>query len=151
MKRILSIRDFWAGALLCAVALLFLLDGVRYRFGSPAEMGPGFFPRVLSLLLLVIGVVVMLRAVRSDAAALDKLHLRPLALVCAALLVFAATLTTLGLVAAALCVVVLSTFAGGRSAWWEIVLLAVGLSVFSAILFVYALGQPIPVWPVFRG
>ena len=54
MARIRNPKDFWAG-------LLFILRHCRdrhrlnYTLGTAARMGPGYFPRMLGMLLIVLG------------------------------------------------------------------------------------------------
>jgi hypothetical protein len=144
MQSLMARRDFWAGALLAAFGIVFFIEGLNYGYGSPAAMGPGFFPRILSLALIVIGGGIIMQSRDAAGEPLPRFALRPIAFVCLALVVFAVALEPFGLLGAAVAVVGVSTIAGERFRWWEIALLAVGLSGFCALLFVYALNQPIP-------
>jgi putative tricarboxylic transport membrane protein len=62
------------------------------------------------------------------------------------ILVFAVMLKTMGLLVAAVSVVVVGALGGARYRWWELALLASVLSGFCALLFVFALNQPLPLW-----
>jgi hypothetical protein len=42
-----------------------------------------------------------------------------------------------------------SALASAQSRRWEVLLLALVLTVFSALVFVYGLRLPIPLWPTF--
>lgn len=52
-----SKRDAWASGLLCALGIGVVLQGVNYSIGSMARMGPGFFPVMLGVLLIFLGVL----------------------------------------------------------------------------------------------
>ena len=45
-------KDVWAGAMLAGIGAAALLVARDYRFGSALRMGPGFFPTVLSWILM---------------------------------------------------------------------------------------------------
>jgi hypothetical protein len=51
-------RDFYAGGLMILLGLGIALKGVTYRLGSPMHMGPGFFPTMLGVLLVLIGIAI---------------------------------------------------------------------------------------------
>ena len=60
-------KDFWAGLLFSAFGLFFSGFGTRYAFGDAARMGPGYFPTVLGVLLIVLGAVIALGALSPKA------------------------------------------------------------------------------------
>ena len=61
MIRISNPKDFWAGALFVAIGVGTIILGSRYTLGSAARMGPGYFPRILGILLIVLGAVLARR------------------------------------------------------------------------------------------
>ena len=60
-------KDFWAGLLFAAFGLFFSGVGTRYTFGTAARMGPGYFPTVLGIILIILGVVIALGALSPKA------------------------------------------------------------------------------------
>ena len=46
-----SPKDFWAGVLFVALGVVAIFVGSRYTLGTAARMGPGYFPRILGILL----------------------------------------------------------------------------------------------------
>ncbi|MGB6536088.1 MAG: tripartite tricarboxylate transporter TctB family protein [Xanthobacteraceae bacterium] len=58
MRVIVRKRDFYAGGLMILLGLGIALKGVTYRLGSPMHMGPGFFPTMLGVLLILIGIAI---------------------------------------------------------------------------------------------
>src|SRR6476620_489271 len=67
-------KDFWAGLLFAAFGLFFSGFGTRYTFGSAARMGPGYFPTVLGVILILMGVGIALMALspKADAHKVDR-------------------------------------------------------------------------------
>jgi Tripartite tricarboxylate transporter TctB family len=55
-------RNQAAGALICVIGVAATLQGRTYPMGTLSQMGPGFFPVVLGLLLAAIGAVLLLTA-----------------------------------------------------------------------------------------
>lgn len=58
MSRHIRIREYYAGALMVLIGIGAVLEGSSYKFGSAAQMGPGFFPVVLGILLVVVGILI---------------------------------------------------------------------------------------------
>ena len=77
-----------------------LVVGRDYPMGTAVRMGAGYFPFVLGLLLLLLGAAVCIRSLVVTGPKLDAIHLRPLLLVLGAIGAFAATVDSIGLVAA---------------------------------------------------
>ena len=115
--------------------------------GTGARMGPGYFPRIVSAALMLLGLVRLVAAYRETPEPLDDMHIRPLALTIAAVLAFF-FIDSLGLLLAIASVVVISAFAAREWRPLETAAIAAVLCVFAWLLFVKVLGLSIPVWPV---
>jgi hypothetical protein len=76
--RIRSPSDFWCGILFIAVGIAFVVLASGYRIGTPARMGPGFFPIVLGGILVALGLSLSIPALIRDGEPLPRLGLRPL-------------------------------------------------------------------------
>src|SRR4029079_17943279 len=118
-------RDFFAGLLFIVFGALALAIGTRYPLGSTARMGAGYFPVLISGLLMFIGIVVAARGVRIQSTVVTPLSLKPLLLVLAAILLFAGTIERLGLTLAVLVVVVIGYLANAR--WRKLELFTLAL------------------------
>ena len=64
--------------------------------GTAARMGPGFFPTLLGGLLAVLGLMLSVPALLRDGEPFPKLHLRPMLMILASIVVFALLLQPLG-------------------------------------------------------
>ncbi|KGJ05456.1 Tripartite tricarboxylate transporter TctB family protein [Paracoccus halophilus] len=119
------------------------LDG-----GTLAQMGPGFLPRTVCILLILIGLAVGLPALTRPAQAIEAIRIRPLAVITISIVGFAFAATYLGFVLASLWLVIVGSLADPGGKWSHILLLAAGLTLFGALVFVYGLGVQVPLWPV---
>jgi putative tricarboxylic transport membrane protein len=147
--RIANQHDFFAGLLFVGIGAAFLGFGASLRFGTAAQMGPGFLPRVIALALIAIGAVVALRSLRGAPAAVEGWGWRPLALVVGATLLFAVSLERLGLALAVLIAVGVGGMASRSARPLHLALLGVALAAFCVILFIYGFRMPLlalPVW-----
>ena len=55
MPKIREPKDFWAGVMFFAFGVAAIVIGTAYPVGTAARMGPGYFPRILGILLIVLG------------------------------------------------------------------------------------------------
>jgi hypothetical protein len=129
------------------VGIAFMVLAHGYRIGTPARMGPGFFPTVLGGILAALGLSLSIPALIRDGEALPRLGLRPLFTVLIAIVVFALLLQPLGFVLSAVVLVLMSGFADPELRPAESVGLALLLTAFSVVIFVVLLGLPFNLWP----
>ncbi len=145
--RIRSPKDFWSGLLFIAVAVFFIVLATRYRFGTPERIGPAFFPIMVGLLLAALGAIIAGRSLVLDGPPIEHMHLPPLLVTIAAVVLFGIALGWLGLVAAIVVLVIVGSYADRSARLIESAALAAVLAVFSVAVFVWVLGLPLPVWP----
>jgi drug/metabolite transporter (DMT)-like permease len=145
-------RDFWSGVMFAVVGALFAGIAYNYKLGTAARMGPGFFPFFLGLILLGIGIAVIVFSLRGTTRgeAVDKFHWIPLFWVLGSICLFGVMLKLTGVLFAGVALVVGSSLGSGEFKAKEIAILAVGLSVFCAAVFVGGLKLPIPMCPGFE-
>jgi hypothetical protein len=108
-------------------------------------MGPGYFPRVLCVLLLAFGVLAIVRSFLGAGAPIGKLAWRESVIVCASVVVFGLLLRGAGLVIALVALIAISARASTRFRYsLKTALVMSGLVAFCALVFVKALGLPMP-------
>jgi hypothetical protein len=144
-----NVRDVLAGLFFVAVGVAVFLLSRGYGIGTPAHLGPGVFPMLLSGLLVALGIAIALVAVRDKVAAAVGLSWRPLLLVTAAVGVFGFGLDTLGLFASVSLMVLVSRAARSGQSVVESLVVALALGAVASFLFYYLLGLPVPLWPAF--
>lgn len=141
--RIRSQADFLAGLLFVAFGVAAMLLAANYPAGEVRRMGPGYFPMLLGALLTALGALISLRALWLRGVPIGRLALRPMLLVSGAMLGFALGITYLGLIPAAVAVVVIASLANTPVRRREVAIAAIALAAFSAALFVWGLGLTI--------
>ena len=139
-------RDVIGGALIAGIGAGFLLLGHDLEAGSASRMGPGYFPTVLSCLMMALGAALALLALRrpGEEAWLGRVPWRGVALVIGAVVLFGLALKGLGLAPVVLAVVLATAWASRYATWRASVPLALGLAAFCTLLFVRGLGLPLP-------
>ena len=145
--RIRSPRDFWAGLFFIAAAVGFMLLSQQYSMGNMHRMGPALFPTLVGALLAGLGLIIAARSFAIDGPPVPRFHARPIIVSLVAIALFGVALTHLGLIAAVAAVVLVGALASRESRPLETIGLVVVLMVFSAAVFVWLLGLPIPLWP----
>lgn len=146
MSRI-DTRDLVGGCALTALGLFVAVyAGSHYQIGSPARMGPGFFPAALGWVLAVLGGIIIAFSFRHNIHALQPPPFRPRAVlaVLGAVLLFSLTVERLGLVPATVILVMLAAAAEPNYRWRRSVLLALSLAVIAWLIFTVALQMQLP-------
>ncbi|HSF02728.1 MAG TPA: tripartite tricarboxylate transporter TctB family protein [Solirubrobacterales bacterium] len=138
-------KDFWPGVIFVAAGLAVVLSGREYAMGTTTKMGPGYFPTVLGALLALLGLALVGRSCLHGGARLGGLAPRAVLLVLGATTLFGVLLRGAGLFVALAALTLVSASASREFEWGRAVVLAVGLAGFSVLVFVKALGLPIPV------
>jgi hypothetical protein len=149
MRRLLAMSDFWSGILFAAVGAAGLWIGRGYPRGTLSEMGPGFFPRAISVVLIAIGMIIIFQAVRARGAVerLGSWPWRALVTVLGGMILFGALAPVLGMVVAAGVVIILPGFATSETKPFELMVFAAVLVTFSVLVFVYGLGVNFRIFP----
>lgn len=138
-----SYKDFWAGAMFVVCGIAFFLLSQNYNIGSARHMGPAYFPTILSILLVVLGLLVL---VRSFGGRREKLHgasIRGLCLILLAVVAFAALVRGAGLVLALVAMIGISALASTRFHPVTALLMMVALVAFCIVVFSLALRLPL--------
>ena len=142
-----NVPDLAFAAFLVVLGALALVLGSELTVGTAGAMGPGYVPRALAVLIILMGLGLGIRALLARRQPFPAVALRPLLLIGSAVALFAALLPLVGLALTSLVVVVCAGFASAELRLRENALLAIGLAAFAVALFVYGLGLPIRVWP----
>ncbi len=88
MAVVRSPKDFIAGLMFIAVGIAAIVIASNYTLGTAARMGPGYFPRILGILMIVLGAVLALRSLRVPGAPLPGWKWRPVIVVLGSVVVF---------------------------------------------------------------
>lgn len=137
-------KDFWSGLLFLAIGSAAVLLARNYQLGSALKMGPGYFPTALGGLLALVGLVAIVRSFLRPGTSVDQFHWRPMLIVLGATLLFGVLVRNAGLIAAVAVLVLMGASASVYFKWRAAIALTVGLVIFSVVIFVKALGLPMP-------
>jgi hypothetical protein len=147
MFRVKNPRDFGAALVFMIIGLAGLYFGADLTMGTAARMGPGYFPRLLSILIIAIGVFVGLKALVTEGPPIEAPKFRPMFFCLLSVIVFGYMIAYVGLAVTAVVMTLISAYARRSVNLLETAIFAVGMSLFTVLIFVYALGQPLPPWP----
>ena len=151
--KIINQKDFWAGALFLAFGAFFAGEGSHYHFGSAGRMGPGYFPTMLGMILMLLGLAVALGAVSRNATreTVERFSWPTLAFILGPVVLFGLMLDTMGLVLSLLMLVGVSSYASHEFSLKGALCNAAFLIALCLFVFVYALGLQFQLWPSLAG
>lgn len=138
-------RDIIGGFSLVAIGLFAALYAQRYDLGELQEMGPGYFPVALGILLSVLGLFIAIPAFFREGTAIN-IEWKSLLWVLISIAVFAIVLTKGGLVLATI-LSVLAASVPSKTSWKTRFILAIILAAITYLVFLFGLGMVLPVWP----
>ena len=140
-------KDFWAGLMFFGIGAFAMFVAQDYRPGSALRMGPGYYPTLLGGVLVIFGVVIMIKGLRSHEKIKGRMTAngwRALIVLPVSLILFALLLENAGLVPALLVLFFGSAAAGSEFKFVEVLLLSLGLTGVMVALFIWGLGMPYP-------
>ena len=127
MSLIRNPKDFGSGCLFAGFGLVAVVLGATYPAGTAARMGPGYFPRALGIILIVLGTILIVKSLRTTGARISLPTLKPLVVVLA------------------------SSVASHEFRWKEATIASVVLAAFVVAVFGYGLKLQLPILPAFLG
>jgi hypothetical protein len=146
MIRVKAPQDLGAGLLFMLIGIAGAYFGKDLTYGSAVRMGPGFFPIWLSWIIIGIGIFLAARSLVLEGDPVRPVQIRPLGLVIAAILVFGLLISAFGAPISIIVLVFIAAFARPQPALLETAILSLFLAAFAVGAFIYALGQPLPLW-----
>lgn len=150
-KRVVSSKDFISGIVFLAIGGTFFALGRGYSMGTGRSMGPGYFPSLLSVLLMLVGAVLAVKASMKPGEPTPVPAFRKLAVITISVVAFGLLLRPLGLVPAIVALVLIAAPLSVKHKWKATLLLAAGLAAGSSLVFVVLLGLPLPLFGALFG
>lgn len=151
-KRSLSVlraarnKDIAAGIIFVGFGVVFLLMASGYSMGSARRMGPGYFPAVLSGILIVLGFCTVIRGILVSSEQVSGFAFKPLVLITVGTVIFGAIVHAAGLALSVVLLVLIVAYASVHFKWRAATLLGLGMSIFCVVVFVIGLGLPVPIF-----
>jgi hypothetical protein len=150
MKHIVKIplsTDLLSGLALMGLGVFAIGYGWRHAAGTAARMGPGFYPRLVSLALIAVGAGLVVRSIVRKADELGTIEVRPVTLVLLGTALFGSLIERAGLVVSTVLLIVLARLADQDFRPGEVLLLCLGLVLFAGAVFWYGFALPFPLLP----
>jgi hypothetical protein len=139
-------KDILAGAFFALFGGLAFAVAQNYEAGTAHDMGPGYFPRLLGMLLILLGTSIMIRGLRARAGASVSWAFKPLAILTLAMVLFGFLVERIGLVPAMAVLVFVTAMAGSEFKFKEVTVLAALTCLFSVAVFVWGLKMYFPLF-----
>jgi hypothetical protein len=146
MLKVRSPQDFGSAVVIILVGLAGVYFGSELTMGTAGRMGPGYFPRLLSWLIVAIGLFVGFKSFLIDGPPIEAPKVRPMFFVLAAIILFGYMMSYVGLAITAVVLVFVAAYARKNVNILETAIFSVALSIGTILIFVYGLGQPLPAW-----
>jgi len=145
MLKIKNGRDFVGGVTMICIGLLFIWFGRELQVGNSFQMGPGYFPTVLSLLLMGIGLLIIVQSmmVVGEDSEPEIWNWAVYFIVILGPIGFGVLLAGLGLAPAMFLLIVGVASASRYSNWRHSILLGLFLATCSVLLFTKLLSLPV--------
>ncbi len=144
-------KDFWTGVMFVAFGSLFWVYGLQYKAGTAARMGAGYFPRLLSVILIFTGLVLSVRSLSAKTVGerVTPFNWRTIVLIVGPVFLFGVLLQPLGMILSLLILIVAVSCASHEFKWRGALINALALISICTVLFVWALKLQFHVWPFF--
>jgi putative tricarboxylic transport membrane protein len=142
-------QDFVGGIALMAIAVFAFWASRDLQGMHGFSFGAGTAPRMFAGLLLGLGFAVMVVGVVSEGTHLAAYAWRGPLFVSLSILSFAITIRPLGLVISAFASFVISALGTPETRWKETIIVGIFLTIGCSLLFPYALGLPLQLFPRF--
>lgn len=138
-------KDFWTGLIYLFVGSGALIISRDYDMGTAVKMGPAYFPTILSVVLMVIGIISVLRSFFKSGSPIGVVAWKGLVLIAASTLLFGVIVRGAGVIIALPLLVIVSALASTRFSWKTSLIEAVGITAFCIVVFLKGLGVPLPI------
>ena len=139
-------QDVTGGVVLCLFGAAAAFMAAELETGTARNMGPGYFPMMASVVIILCGVVIGGVGLFSVPTRLSRPDWGPLGSVIVAGTAFAVLMPAAGLLPAVAATLVLPGLFDRRITIRSLLLLTFGLCLAAWLIFIFALGLPIAAW-----
>jgi hypothetical protein len=138
-------KDLWSGLMFVGFGVVALVMGSNLAIGTAIRMGPGYVPRMLSYILIGLGIAIVARALIAPGEAIERLRWKPVTMITIGVLVFALLFERLGLAPALVCLIFLAALGGEEFKLVETILACVVLTALCIAIFKLGLSMNISI------
>ncbi|QND12753.1 tripartite tricarboxylate transporter TctB family protein [Rhizobium leguminosarum bv. trifolii] len=130
------------GALFVATGAFFAIQSLGLDLGTAVRMGPGYFPLVLAAVLVLLGAIILIQALRVEGEPIDAFAWRGMLFILPAPVFFGLTVRGLGFAPSLFLTAFIACFASQKMNVFLAIVLSLLLTIFSVGVFSYGLGLP---------
>ncbi|MEI1249299.1 tripartite tricarboxylate transporter TctB family protein [Rhizobium aouanii] len=130
------------GALFVATGAFFAIQSLGLDLGTTVRMGPGYFPLVLAAVLVLLGAIIFIQALRVEGEPIDPFAWRGMVFILPAPVFFGLTVRGLGFAPSLFLTAFIACFASQKMNVFLAIVLSLLLTIFSVAVFSYGLGLP---------
>jgi putative tricarboxylic transport membrane protein len=142
-------QDFVGGIVLMAVAAFALWASSDLQGMRGFSFGAGTAPRMFGVLLLLLGAGIAVMGLMFEGPQVAKYHWRGPFFVSLSILCFAVSIRPMGLVVSAFVSFMVAGMGTPETRWKETIIVGICLTIGCSLLFPYALGLPLQLFPRF--
>jgi hypothetical protein len=142
-------KDVWGGLLMMGIGVWVATHSITYSVGTLTHMGPGFFPLMLGVILVMVGTAIGIKGLtseRSKPRAPYRPEWKAWLLICASLVAFIVLAKYAGLVAATFATVFIAALGDRDNSWRSSSALALAMVVVGVVVFGWALKVQLPLF-----
>ncbi|MBY5790714.1 tripartite tricarboxylate transporter TctB family protein [Rhizobium leguminosarum] len=130
------------GALFVATGAFFAIQSLGLDLGTTVRMGPGYFPLLLAAVLVLLGAIIFIQALRVEGEPIDLFAWRGMLFILPAPVFFGLTVRGLGFAPSLFLTAFIACFASQKMNVFFAIVLSLLLTIFSVGVFSYGLGLP---------
>jgi hypothetical protein len=142
-----DLKEIFSGVLMIAIAAAFawiiLKPTGGLSLGSARAMGPGYFPLMVTALLVLLGLLLVAHGFARGTDDITLVPLRSILLVLLAPVAFALIVRPLGFIIAVASLVIIAAWSSMRMTLSWAIYTTIGMTIFSTALFYYVLKMPV--------
>jgi hypothetical protein len=146
-----GLKDFLAGLIFIGLGAAFAIGALGYPLGSALRMGPGYIPVALGGVLVLLGLLVVVEGFYAEGGELGPTPWRAIVLILAAIFFFGFMVRRLGLAPTLFIASFIASFSSREMRLVPALVIALALTVFCILIFVKALGLPVPLFGPWLG
>jgi hypothetical protein len=136
-------KDFGAGLLFAALGLLLIALSSAYTIGTLAQMGPGFVPLALGIVMASLGAIQAFKGRGGAGEHVLRLPVAPFLWIAVGIAGFALTVERAGYVPAAAILLGASILASRKPISKSVLLVSAAIVILSGVVFLRLLGLPV--------
>ena len=145
MSRLLVSKDLWSGLMFVGFGGLALFMGSNLAVGTAVRMGPGYVPRMLSYILIGLGIAIIVRALIAPGEPIERLRWKPTTMITIGVVAFALLFERAGLAPSLVALIFLSALGGQEFKLVETILACIVLTALCIVIFKLGLGMNISI------